>query len=481
MPNWFDVDKEGLAKLMEGRSKAFVIYELVQNAWDTDAKRVEIHLEKIPGTPKAKLIIIDDDPEGFQNFEHAWTLFAESGKKGDPTKRGLFNMGEKLVLALCYEATISTTKGTVTFDSKGRHHSRKKRETGSSFQATIRLNQDEYDECCDAVNMLIPPHGVVTYFNREVLTEREHLAEFEATLPTTKSDENGVVRPTKRLTDVHIHEVAEGEEAFIYEKGIPVVATGDKWHIDVQQRVPLNMNRDNVTPAYLQQLRTLVINEMFEDIDEEEASDDWVRDTLGDKRVDQDAFDNIKIKRYGDKAVIYDPSDPEANNIATAQGYTVIGGRSMSRGEHENNRRFKTILPAGQVTPSPKPFHEDGTPLKVLTEDEWTDDIRNIAEYAKSIGEAVLDHPMHVRIANDKGWGFAACYKKGELTLNLGSLGEKWFSKVTNKVNELLIHEFAHHYASNHLSKEFYDACCKVGARFCFLALYKPELWKARD
>jgi hypothetical protein len=153
----------------------------------------------------------------------------------------------------------------------------------------------------------------------------------------------------------------------------------------------------------------------------------------------------------------------------------------MSRGEHENNRRFKTILPAGQVTPSPKPFHEDGTPLKVLTEDEWTDDIRNIAEYAKSIGEAVLDHPMHVRIANDKGWGFAACYKKGELTLNLGSLGEKWFSKVTNKVNELLIHEFAHHYASNHLSKEFYDACCKVGARFCFLALYKPELWKARD
>jgi len=479
---WFNVDKDGLSKLVAGRGRFFVIYELLQNAWDTEAKRVEIHLEKIPGTPKAKLTIIDDDPDGFKDFTHAWTLFAESGKKGDPSKRGLFNMGEKLVLALCYTASISTTTGTVTFDDKGRHHSRRKREHGSSFQATIRMNQAEYDECCDAVDRLIPPPGVVTYFNREALKERKPTAEFEATLPTTKSDENGVVRPTKRATPVHIHEVREGEEAFIYEKGIPVVATGDKWHIDVQQRVPLNMNRDNVTPAYLQQLRTLVINEMFADIEEEEASDDWVRDTLGDKRVDQDAFDSIKKKRYGDKAVIYDPSDPEANNIATAKGYTVIGGRSMSRGEHENNRRFGTILPAGQVTPSPKPFHEDGTPLKVLTEDEWTLDVRRVAEYAARIGEAVLDCPIHVRIADDKGWGFVACYKKGQLTLNLGALGKKWFADgATSQVNALLIHEFAHHTASNHLSKEFYDTCCRTGARLTDLAIHQPELFKHRD
>jgi hypothetical protein len=483
MPNWFDVDKEGLAKLMEGRGKAFVIFELVQNAWDTEAKRVEIHPEKIPGSPKAKLTIIDDDPDGFKDFTHAWTLFAESGKKGDPTKRGLFNMGEKLVLALCYTAVISTTTGTVTFDNKGRHHSRKKRDSGSSFQATIRMNQEEYDECCDAVDRLIPPSGVVTYFNREALKERKPVAQFEATLPTTKSDDNGVVRPSRRATDVHIHETREGEEAFIYEKGIPVVATGDKWHIDVQQRVPLNMNRDNVTPAYLQQLRTLVINEMFADIEEEEASDDWVRDTLGDKRVAEQAFDNIKKKRYGEKAVIFDPSDPEANNIATSQGYTVIGGRSMSRGEHENNRKFGTILPAGQVTPSPKPFHKDGDPLNVLSEDEWTLEVRRVAEYAKRIGEEILDRQITVVIADDEEWGTLACYGEGELTLNLGVLGKKWFAWVgtfsgAQEINELLIHEFAHEKSSNHLSREFYDACCWIGARFVNLATSQPLLFK---
>ena len=37
MSNWFDVDKAGLAKLMAGRPKAFVLFELLQNAWDEAA------------------------------------------------------------------------------------------------------------------------------------------------------------------------------------------------------------------------------------------------------------------------------------------------------------------------------------------------------------------------------------------------------------------------------------------------------------
>ena len=65
----------------------------------------------------------DDDPEGFRDLAQSWTLFAESERKGDPTKRGRFCLGEKLVLALCSSASISSTTGTVTFDGKGRHRS----------------------------------------------------------------------------------------------------------------------------------------------------------------------------------------------------------------------------------------------------------------------------------------------------------------------------------------------------------------------
>jgi len=479
MSNWFDVDKDGLAKLLDARGKAFIIYELVQNAWDTDAKRVEIHLEKIPGTPKARLKVIDDDPEGFKDFTHAWTLYAESTKKGDPTKRGLFNEGEKMVLALCYTATISTTKGTVTFDGKGRKHSKRTTKSGSCFEAVLRLNQEEFDECCAAIGRLIPPPGVTTYFNREKLQERKVLASFEATLATTKSDENGVVRPSKKATTVHVVAAAEGETPSIYEMGIPIVETGDKWHIDVQQRVPLNRDRDNVTPAYLRHVRTLVLNAMHGEIGADEASSDWVRQGLGDKSVEKDAFEDIMVKRYGENASIYDPSDIESNGTRQSKGHTVVGGRSLSREEHANNRRFGTLLPSGRLSPTPVPFHEGGDDLIVMERDSYTNGIIEVAKFAKWLGENAVDSRTEVIIANDPGWGFNACYGKGELTLNYAALGHDFFHEgITAKIIQLLIHEFAHHYAANHLSEAYHEACCKIGGVVAMLALDNPEKFR---
>lgn len=110
--DWFTVDKAGLAKLLEKKGKAFALFELIQNAWDTDARKVRVKVEPIPGRPLATLYVEDDHPEGFKNMAHAFTLFAESEKKGDPSKRGRFNLGEKLVLALCERAEIISTKGS---------------------------------------------------------------------------------------------------------------------------------------------------------------------------------------------------------------------------------------------------------------------------------------------------------------------------------------------------------------------------------
>src|SRR6185369_16888948 len=118
---WFTVDKAGLGKILARRGKAFVLYELVQNAWDTAAKNVEVSLTAVPNRPLVEIVVKDDDPDGFKDLSHAFTLFAESEKKGDPTRRGRFNLGEKLVLALCEEARIDSTKGSVIFNAEGRH------------------------------------------------------------------------------------------------------------------------------------------------------------------------------------------------------------------------------------------------------------------------------------------------------------------------------------------------------------------------
>src|SRR5918911_4032737 len=118
---WFDVDEAGLGKQAEEHGKGRLVGELVQNALDeAGVTRIAITLAPVAGRPLADLTVEDDSPEGFRDLAHAYTLFAESYKRGDPGKRGQFNFGEKLVLAVCESASISTTKGTVHFTEKGR-------------------------------------------------------------------------------------------------------------------------------------------------------------------------------------------------------------------------------------------------------------------------------------------------------------------------------------------------------------------------
>jgi len=79
----------------------------------------------------------------------------------------------------------------------------------------------------------------------EPLPAREPLAVVEATLATEFEDEEGRYRTTRRKTEVRVYELLPGEPALIYELGLPVIETGDRWHYDVQQRVPLTADRDN--------------------------------------------------------------------------------------------------------------------------------------------------------------------------------------------------------------------------------------------
>jgi len=60
------------------------------------------------------------------------------------------------------------------------------------------------------------------------------------------ADENGILRSRKRTTKVRLFEVPIGG-AYLYEMGMPVVPIDCKWSVDVQQKVPLNIERDNVT------------------------------------------------------------------------------------------------------------------------------------------------------------------------------------------------------------------------------------------
>lgn len=479
--NWFEVDRKGLAKLLERRGKEFVIYELLSNALDTDAKEIDITLEAKPGRPLAELIVTDDHPNGWSNLDHAYTLFAESEKKGDAEKRGRFNIGEKLVLALCEQAVIATTTGTVTFDGGGRQRSKTKTDKGSQFEAIVRMTREELEGVSKAVMRVLVPEGVGVKFNGTRIPYRKPLRRIEATLPTEIADAEGMLRRTSRKTFVEAVEVLPGETATIFELGIPVVETGDKWHYNIFQKVPLNSDRDNVTPAYLREVRTLVVNEMYTEVTPAEATSKWARDVAEDEDISKEAMTHLITQRFGEKRVIADPSDPEGTKLAVAQDYQVIQPGSLSGDEWRNVKRYAAALPAGQVTPSPKPYSPSGDPLEELRPEKWTAGIQRIAEYAKMLAGMLLSKQITVRVVNKATWPYGATYgPSGELVLNVGRLGYAWFDQeIGESVDELLLHEFAHDWSGDHLSEAYHDGLCKLGARLATLCLRKPQLLKS--
>ena len=476
---WFEVDKSSLGKQAEQQNKGRLIGELVQNALDeAGVMQIAVTLAPVPCRPLADLTVEDDSPEGFKDLSHAYTLFAPSYKRGNPEQRGQFNLGEKMVLAVCESASISTTKGAVIFDpDEGRiKKPRQKRDRGSVFQGRIKLTREEYPQVADYLRSLLLPENVVVTFNGDRLLPRKPLRTFETSLETLVADDHGVMRPRVRKTTVSVFEPLPGETPSLYEMGLPVVETGDRWHVTVAQKVPLNRDRDNVKPAYLQAVRVAVLNAAYDLLTtDDEAAAGWCKLAGADPRCSDDAIKHLIRLRFGEKVAAPDPSDVEAMKRFASQGGTIVVG--LSKGEWSNVRRSGAVPPAGQVCPTAKPYSDDPAAkgVTVVPEEKWTEGMKNIAAYAEFLARELMDVKIIVSVVHTTN-NFVACYGAGRLDFNLLRLGHKWFEQgASEDVDRLLIHEFGHQTSGDHLSEEYHEALCKLGAGLKKLALEKPD------
>ena len=496
--NWFEIDRKGLAKLIERRGKIALVHELIANALDADGTtRVEVVLEPEEGVPHATVVVRDNSPGGFVDISHAWTVFAESSRKAYPTKRGRFDLGEKLVLALCVEASIISTKSAVMFDVRGRSSMRARRECGTEFMGIARITRAELAEIKTGLKRLIPPSGVAILVNGDPLPARTPLKTVEATLPTEIADAEGILRRSARKTTVNIYAPLPGEPAMLYELGVPVVETGDKFHVDVQQKCVLNMDRDNVTPGYLRDVRTLVVNAMHEQLTEDDGNATFVNEALADTDVAPEAANKALDLKFTKKRAIWDPSDLEANMNLESQGYTLIKGGQLTGDQWANAKKHDTNLkPAGQIAPTKKALFTPGGKDTWVPLEKWTPAMRAVVAYATAVCRELTGSCTPVAILSDITESWAACYGSQGLVFNLGRLGHGFFDECvgpaalgtdsgvtrnvmrpTVRLNQLLIHELGHHEAPNHLSDAYHEALCKLGAKLTSLALTKPTLF----
>jgi hypothetical protein len=98
--------------------------------------------------------------------------------------------------------------------------------------------------------------------------------------------------------------------------------------------------------------------------------------------------------------------------------------------------------------------------------------MREIATFAQRAAEKVLSRTITVKFcATPHHLGGASYGPGGELVFNKFRLGADWFEQdVTEEVVRLLIHEFGHQYSGDHLSSQYHEALCRIGAKLFLLA-----------
>jgi hypothetical protein len=220
-----------------------------------------------------------------------------------------------------------------------------------------------------------------------------------------------------------------------------------------------------------------VFNQMHGELTADDTNSLWAEAAVASPDCRAEAVESYLSRRFGQKRVSFDPSDPEANKLAVSQGYTVVHGPMMSAGAWTNAKAAGAIQPAGQVTPGPKVWTGEDDPDAAvfkdwIPEDKWTDGMRTIAGFARQVAEQVLSRRIVVRFcATAHHLGGASYSPSGELVFNKLRLGGNWFEQgITEDVLRLLIHEFGHEHCGDHLSAQYHEAVCRIGAKLFLLA-----------
>lgn len=473
--NWFEIDKKGLQQIQNDKNKFFIIKELVSNSFDEDINRCVLTLD-FDKDKELFVNVLDDSKDGFKDLKDSYTMFAPSYKKGIATKRGRFNVGEKFALSMFRTACITSTTGRVTFLEDGtRKKTYTKIDKGTLFMGKLpKINKSQYEDLINQSQNIIPPKDVEFLVNGKVIDRLPIYKSFIEELPSITKDDEGNLVKTKRKTEI---ELFKTDVHFIYEMGIPVVSTDIGFSINVNQKIPLSKDRDNVSPSYLKKLKTYILNHTSSDLSEEETKSSWVQEAL--ENADTHAVKNVIDVRYGDDAVVFDVTDHEANKKAFADDKNVITGGSFNSQVWDNIRKTRDdyedfAKPSGSIGKYASPNMSGTRPAELLDKSKITKEMKQVISLAKKLHKQLFNQELNVEIFNEKGLGgnrLLATYCKGysgsDLSFYYKTLGKDWFNLQNNKVKiiELIIHEFGHFYSGDHLSERYYDGLCEIGAK----------------
>lgn len=321
---WFEISSEGWHRLAAGRPVGRLLLEGVQNALDAGAS--DVSLDLFPDGCS----IEDDAVLGFSDERLVYTVFL-SDKPDEPTMRGRMGRGLKELIASMDGARVETVGRTVVFEPHGRHSETNERTRGTRLVLERSFSAPELDEAERLLRLVIPPRGTTLRVNgRVVRRPRVHLVLSPVDLETVVV-RDGVERAVERDTSVSLHAPRRGEEAHLFEMGVPIVALGTPWHVDVGQRVPLGEGRDRPPDRWLLRLKAMLLENLIHRyLDRRELRADWVQEVIAGGRLEARTLDAYVSAVFPRGAVLSGTS--RANDRARQIGAHVVDVAAMPRG-----------------------------------------------------------------------------------------------------------------------------------------------------
>ena len=317
------------------------------------------------------------------------------------------------------------------------------------------------------IKTYLPPESVLYTVNGEAIPSKSAYKVTGAVLPT-ELEQDGAVRATKRKTAIHIFKT-DGQ-AQIFEMGIPICEIDCAYDIDIQQKVPLSPDRENVTQAYLSQVYAHVLNAMQDELTEESVGTTWTRQAVENPNVDHQTVKAWITKLYGDKVVVANVKDRRSIDDAIAHGYRVVYAKELSKGIWDNVKQVEGLMPS-----STELFGSSVAKAKIY---EPNADMLAVAKLAKVIAHKCMSIDIKVRFVSCKEANTLAQYGDRTLTFNVSRLGEHWFKpRIDYIILSLIVHELGHEYGM-HTEISYQDAITKLAGQMTILALKEPKLFE---
>ena len=343
---WLAISTDGFAAMNAARPPEHLVKELVQNALDSIPTGQAGLIQLAYGNHNSSFqVSCSDNGSGISRLEDLRVVYL-THKTDSHRKRGRFGRGFKEALCVAQHARVASGEQQLHFLwENGERISRLSRlpiaVAGTQVQMQMPWPQQVAEQLDRYFAGFLLPEGVTLEVNGRLIAARPPQQWIEASLPTEIYDATSQSwkKPTRRSA-IALVPALPGETPTIYEMGIPVAAVewGVPFHCDVQQRVPMNPNRDAVSSGYPLRLQVACLPALLEHMDANTIQQDWVGaagsrcEPAVQRQIIERAFGSSiarSVPKMGSRQFDEDARDLGVTIINTAQ--TSGGFREMLR------------------------------------------------------------------------------------------------------------------------------------------------------